>query len=116
MVRCGHCKALQPEFEKAATTLNSKKKSFGRPVKCAAVDAAKNTDLAKRFSITGYPWVKLFLPDSRTGKIDPKAQPLNYPDSKPREAAPITEWALRQSGRSVRQLPLSNSAVICVPE
>ena len=50
---CGHCKALQPEFEAAAATLASKKKSFGRPLATAAVDAAKNTDLAKRFSITG---------------------------------------------------------------
>eukprot|EP01051_Picozoa_sp_SAG22_P014071 SAG22_NODE_1658_length_3877_cov_3.700635_1_plen_835_part_00 len=99
---CGHCKALQPEYEAAATALSKQKKTYGSPLRCAAVDAAKNTDLARRYSITGYPWVKLFLPDAATGAIDPAAKPLNYPDSMPRESGPMVTWALQKSGRLLK--------------
>ena len=41
---CGHCKALAPEYEKAAAALKSKKRSFGNPLRCAAVDAGKEPE------------------------------------------------------------------------
>lgn len=47
---CGHCKALEPEWNEAARTLKGK-------VKLAKVDATENQALAQRFGIQGYPTI-----------------------------------------------------------
>ena len=54
--RCGHCKRLAPEYEKAATTLAAD----DPPVPLAKVDATVETSLANRFGIDGYPTMKVF--------------------------------------------------------
>lgn len=52
---CGHCKRLEPEYEKAAQEL-------GPDFHLAKVDAdaEKNKPLAQRFQIRGFPTLKLF--------------------------------------------------------
>lgn len=50
---CGHCKALEPEWNSAATQLKGQ-------VKFAKVDATVETELAQRFGVKGYPTIKYF--------------------------------------------------------
>ena len=51
---CGHCKALAPEYEEAATTLKEKN------IPLAKVDCTEEADLCKEYGVDGYPSVKVF--------------------------------------------------------
>jgi protein disulfide-isomerase A1 len=51
---CGHCKALAPEYEEAATTLKEKN------IKLAKVDCTEEADLCQSFGVEGYPTLKVF--------------------------------------------------------
>ncbi|RVX69936.1 Protein disulfide-isomerase [Exophiala mesophila] len=51
---CGHCKALAPEYEEAATTLKEKN------IALVKVDCTSEGDLCKDYGVEGYPTVKVF--------------------------------------------------------
>lgn len=51
---CGHCKALAPEYEEAATTLKEK------DIALAKIDCTEEQDLCKAHGVEGYPTLKVF--------------------------------------------------------
>ncbi|KAM5205760.1 protein disulfide-isomerase A4 isoform 3-T3 [Hipposideros larvatus] len=85
---CGHCKKLAPEYEKAAKELSKR----SPPIPLAKVDATAETDLAKRFDVTGYPTLKIF----RKGKA------FDY--NGPREKYGIVDYMIEQSGPPSKEI------------
>lgn len=73
---CGHCKRMAPALLKAASTL----KNSGSKVKVAKVDATVEKNLSSRFSISGYPTLKLFY----------KRNPIDY--NRGREEKDLVEF------------------------
>lgn len=51
---CGHCKALAPEYETAATELKSK------GIQVVKVDCTEEADLCQKQGVEGYPTLKIF--------------------------------------------------------
>jgi len=77
---CGHCKALEPEWNEAASKLKGK-------VRFAKVDATVETALGQRFQVQGYPTILFW--DYGAGKTDSKNQ--KYQGG--RDASAITAFA-----------------------
>jgi len=50
---CGHCKRLEPEWNRAATQLKGK-------VKLGALDATVHTVMSNRYGVRGFPTIKMF--------------------------------------------------------
>ena len=48
-IRCGHCKALAPEYEQAATALKEKN------IPIAKVDCVDQPELCQTHGVQGYP-------------------------------------------------------------
>lgn len=78
---CGHCKALAPEWIRAANELSGK-------MNLGAVDATQHQMLAQRYGVRGYPTIKYFPPG------DKSETPEDY--SGGRTASDINMWAMQK--------------------
>lgn len=96
---CGHCKRIKPELEKAA----SRTKAENVNGILAAVDATKNSDLATRFGVKGYPTLKYFSKGEfkfDAGHARQEEQIINFiksPQKPPPPPAPEKPWAEEES-------------------
>ena len=90
---CSHCKALAPEWENAATILKDDALAAGYGIMLAAVDATVNTSIAERYSIQGFPTIKIF-----EGHTDPTMY------EGPRDAAGIVKFLLKRAGPSSMEI------------
>ncbi|XP_004706165.1 protein disulfide-isomerase A2 [Echinops telfairi] len=94
---CGHCKALAPEYSKAATLLAAESVK----ATLAKVDGPAEQELAQEFGVTEYPTLRFFRDGNRT-------HPEEY--TGPREAEGIVKWLQRRVGPSATQLEDEESA------
>jgi protein disulfide-isomerase A6 len=87
---CGHCKALLPEWEIAA----SKLKKSGATL--AVVDATVEESLAAQFGVQGYPTIKIF-PGGQNNKSSPR-DAMDYQGG--RQAEQIVQYVMAEIDRS----------------
>ncbi|EJW88817.1 hypothetical protein WUBG_00280 [Wuchereria bancrofti] len=84
---CGHCKALAPEYAKAAKKLK---------VPLAKVDTTVETKLAETYNIEGFPTLKFW----QSGK-----DPIDYDGG--RESNEIIQWVLEKTDPTYKASPLA---------
>ena len=81
---CGHCKALAPEYEKAAQAIAADESI---EAVLAKVDATVEKDLATKYGVKGFPTLKFFTGDVET--------PADY--SGGRTESTIVQWLRTRS-------------------
>lgn len=87
---CGHCKALAPHYEEAATALKDKN------IKLAKVDCVEEADLCQTKGIQGYPTLKVY----RNGEASEYGGP--------RKAEGIISYMVKQSLPAVSEVTGAN--------
>jgi len=97
---CGHCKALAPEYAKAAGILAEK----GSSIALAKVDATEEPKIAEQFEVRGYPTLKFF----RNGKD------TEYNGG--RTADTIVTWLEKKTGPPAKTLATVEEAKAFVAE
>jgi len=100
---CGHCKHLEPEYDKAADALSSNDK-----VVLAKVDADKHRDLGSRFGVSGFPTLKFFPKGWSTGNE------IAYDG--PRTADGIVDWINEHVGTKGKKKSTQTSVVVLDPD
>lgn len=84
---CGHCKALAPEYEEAATTLKDK------DIHLAKVDCTAEQELCQEHGVEGYPTLKVFRGSENVS-----------PYSGQRKAPAIVSYMTKQAMPAVSEL------------
>lgn len=84
---CGHCKALAPEYETAATELKEKQ------IPLVKVDCTTETDLCQEYGVSGYPTIKVF-----------RGLETNTPYGGQRKSDAIVSYMIKQSLPAVSTL------------
>ena len=99
---CSHCTALAPHWEEAATTLKDDATAAAYGIVLAAVDATVHKSLAEKYSIQGFPTIKIFEGHSAE-------DPSTYEG--PRQAAGIVPFLLKRAGPASMELTEDEQAV-----
>jgi protein disulfide-isomerase A1 len=86
---CGHCKALAPHYEEAATALKDKN------IKLAKVDCVEEADLCQSHGVQGYPTLKVYR----------QGVPTEYHG--PRKADGIISYMIKQSLPAISEVTAS---------
>jgi protein disulfide-isomerase A1 len=76
---CGHCKKLEPDWDKTADTVNGRmlKRNVGaKEGDCSAKVHAENEELMQKYNIKGFPTIMIF----QNGKATPYNGPRTVDD------------------------------------